>query len=99
MNLPSNFERKLKRFFSERPIKRAFLFGSYARNDTNKDSDVDILVELDYDQHIGMKFFAFQPDLEKILNKKVHVVSDYGISKHVRPFIERDKILIYERTD
>lgn len=88
----------LQRFFTGRPIKKAYLFGSYARNEATKDSDLDILVELDHTQPIGMKFFAYQSELEDILHKKVDLVSDEGLSRHVKPFIDQDKILIYERS-
>ncbi len=88
----------LQQFFIGRSIKKAYLFGSYARNDATKDSDLDILVELDHTQPIGMKFFAYQSELEDILHRKVDLVSDEGLSRHVRPFIDHDKILIYQRS-
>ena len=62
-------------------------------------SDLDILVELDHSQPIGMKFFIFQSDLEELLHKKVDIVTTEGISRHIKPFIDKDKILIYERND
>ena len=88
----------LQQFFTGRPIKKAYLFGSYARNEATKDSDLDILVELDHTQPIGMKFFAYQSELEDILHRKVDLVSDEGLSRYVKPFIDQDKILIYERS-
>jgi predicted nucleotidyltransferase len=87
----------LKNYFSGRPIKKAYLFGSYSRNEADEDSDVDILVELDHTEPIGMKFFSFQEELEQILKKKVDLVSYEGLSRHVKPFVDKDKVLIYER--
>ena len=87
----------MKNYFSDKPIKRAYLFGSFARNEAKSDSDLDILVELDYSEPIGMKFFGFQADLEDLLNIKVDLLTTDGLSKYVKPFIDRDKILIYER--
>jgi predicted nucleotidyltransferase len=43
-----------------------------------------------------MKFFSYQRELEDMLHKKVDVVTSDGLSKYVRPYIEKDKILIYE---
>lgn len=97
MELSEKHIKKLHKYFSSKPIKRAFLFGSYARNEANTDSDVDILVELDHSQPIGMKFFVFQEELKNILNLDVDLVSENGVSKHLKPFINRDKLLIYER--
>jgi predicted nucleotidyltransferase len=55
-------------------------------------------LELDYSKPIGMKFFSFQRELEDLLHNKVDVVTSDGISKYVLPYIEKDKILIYEAT-
>ena len=97
MILSETYRNKLKNYFSDKPIKRAYLFGSFARNEAKSDSDLDILVELDYSEPIGMKFFGFQADLEDLLNIKVDLLTTDGLSKYVKPFIDRDKILIYER--
>lgn len=40
----------------DKPVLRAFLFGSMSRGDAGPDSDIDILVELDYNLHIGLGF-------------------------------------------
>ena len=96
MELSSIDKKLLNEFFSIRPIKRAYLFGSFARNEATEFSDVDILVELDHSQPIGMKFFSFESELENLLKKKVDLVSVDGLSAHVKPFVDVDKILIYE---
>lgn len=88
----------LQNFFSVRPVKKAYLFGSYARNEAGKSSDIDILVELDHTSPIGMKFFSYGPELQELLHVKVDIVSEEGLSEYVKPFIDKDKILIYERT-
>ncbi len=89
----------LQNYFAGKPVKKAYLFGSYARDTAVKGaSDIDILLELDYSKPIGMKFFSFQRELEDLLHNKVDVVTSDGISKYVLPYIEKDKILIYEAT-
>lgn len=89
----------LQHFFAVRPVKKAYLFGSYARNEADKNSDVDILVELDHSNPIGMKFFGYRLELEALLKLKVDLVSEEGLSRYVKPFVDKDKILIYERTN
>lgn len=81
----------------DKPVKRAFLFGSFTRGEADQDSDVDILVELDYSKHIGIGFVKIKNQLEEVLNKKVDLVSENSISRHILPFINQDKQLIYER--
>ena len=49
-------------------VKCAYLYGSFARNQANKDSDVDILV---VEHGMGMNFFGMAVDLEKALDKRV----------------------------
>ena len=97
MSISAHDTNLLRKYFAGKPVKRAYLFGSYARNTAIKGaSDIDILLELDYSQPIGMKFFSFQRELEDLLHNKVDVVTSDGISKYVLPYIEKDKILIYE---
>lgn len=97
MHLSETYRIKLNDYFSDKPVIKAYLFGSYARNEAKSESDLDILVKLDYTEPIGMKFFGFQADLEDLLNIKVDLLTTDGLWKYVKPFIDRDKILIYER--
>ncbi len=99
MNLSNNNRLLIKQFFAGQPVKRAYLFGSYARNEALANSDIDILVELDHSKPIGMKFLLYPSALEQLLHIKVDLVSTEGLSKHIQPFIDKDKILIYERAN
>jgi uncharacterized protein len=87
----------IKDYFKTRPVLTAYLFGSYARGEADKQSDIDILVDLDYSQSIGLGFVQMQLDLEQMLNAKVDLVSSGGLSKHIKPIIESEKQLIYAR--
>lgn len=88
----------IKDYFVNKPVLKAYLFGSYSRKEATNDSDIDILVELDYSQHIGLGFVQMKFDLEQQLHKPVDLVSSKAISKHLLPFIEKDKQLIYDST-
>ncbi len=88
---------KIRKFFKDKPVIKAYLFGSYARNEQDEKSDIDILVELDYTQKVGMEYIRMKLELEDLLNNKVDLVSAGGLSKYIKPYIEKDKILIYER--
>jgi predicted nucleotidyltransferase len=94
----SNAEIKtIQDYFQDKPVLKAFLFGSFSREDALESSDIDILVELDYSKHIGLGFVNMKFDLEDKLHKKVDLVSSNAISSHIFPFINNDKKLIYER--
>src|SRR5258708_36576506 len=90
--------RKLQNYLATQPVKKAFVFGSVARNEETSVSDIDLLVELDRHAKIGLvKFASLKYDLERILNKKVDLLAEGGVSKFLIPTIEREKKLIYER--
>jgi predicted nucleotidyltransferase len=88
---------KIKKYFEDKPVIKAYVFGSHARNEETADSDVDILVELDYSKKVGMEFIDMQIGLEELLQKKVDLVSANGLSKFIKPYIDKDKIVIYEK--
>ena len=65
-------------------IKKAGIFGSYARGDYSKNSDIDILVKLP--RGIGLEFIGIELELEEKLGKKVHLVT----YKYVHPYIKKN---------
>ena len=97
MVLSSSNINSLQNYFSTQPVLKAYLFGSYARNEAINTSDIDVLVDLDYSQFVGLEFVQMQLDLQDLLAQKVDLVSSRGLSKYIKPIIENEKILIYER--
>jgi predicted nucleotidyltransferase len=97
MNLDESKLEAIRMYLSTRPVLRAYLFGSYARESADNESDIDILVDLDYSQKIGLGFIQMQLDLQKILNTKVDLVSSNGLSQYLKPIIDQEKKLIYAR--
>ena len=97
VNLQTENIASIGNYFKNKPVIRAYLFGSAVRSDINEKSDIDILVELDYSLPIGMAFYEMSSDLEALTNRKVDLVSANGLSKHILPFIEKEKVLIYAR--
>ncbi len=89
----------LHHYFSTQPVKKAWLFGSFSRGEETKDSDIDIIVSLDKSKPIGLKFFGMWSDLEELLGRKVDLVSEGTLLPFARESAERDKILVYERTN
>jgi uncharacterized protein len=85
-------------FLNSQPIKKAYLFGSYSREESTPESDIDILVDLDKSVTL-FQFISMQITLERLLKKKVDLISSNGLSPRLRPYIDSEKILIYEKQD
>ena len=88
---------KIKTYLSTQPIIRVWLFGPYASGTADEQSDIDLLVEFDYNKHIGLHFFDIQWELEKLFQKKVDLVPIEGLSEFIRPTVEQQKQLFYEK--
>ena len=91
---------KIADYFKTQPVVRAWLFGSFARGEETPDSDVDILVELDRDHPIGLlKYAGIICDLEDITGHKIDLVEEGTLKPFAVESVNRDKRLIYERTE
>ena len=71
-------------------VKKAALFGSYARGTADEKSDIDILIEPP--EGMGMSIVRLKRDLEDSLHKKVDLVSYNGISKYLKEYILANQI-------
>jgi len=88
----------LKIYFKDKPILKTYVFGSIARNQETKDSDIDLLLELDTKQSVDIfDFIGWKFDLEKLYGRKVDLVTTDGMSKFIKPYIDIEKILVYEK--
>jgi predicted nucleotidyltransferase len=87
----------LQNYFSGQPVLRAFIFGSYVRNEEKESSDIDILVEFDPKVPVGMEYVQIYLDLKKITGKEVDLVTEKSLSKYVKPYVDDEKVMIYER--
>jgi len=99
MDARSNIAKTISEYFKSQPVKKAWIFGSFARGEETHASDIDILVSLDYSKHIGLKYFGMALDLEKLLGRKVDLVEDGQLMSFAKPSADHDKILIYEREE
>ncbi|MBU0480148.1 MAG: nucleotidyltransferase family protein [Proteobacteria bacterium] len=73
-------------------LKTMALFGSYARNEQNDDSDVDILVEVD--PAIGLNFVSLADKIEALLELPTEIVSRRAIKPRAYKYIEQDLLYV-----
>ena len=64
------------------------IFGSYSRNEQDKNSDLDIVVE--FNDKIGIRFIDLAEELEKLIGFKVDLVSRKGIKEKYFERIKED---------
>lgn len=89
----------IARYFETQPVKKAWLFGSFARGEQQRWSDVDILFEPDY---TGETFTLFTlggmyMDLKELLGREVDLVPEGALRPYAKESADKDKKLIYER--
>ena len=80
-------------------VKRISVFGSFARGEETQDSDIDLLVELKSPENrprLGLGWFKLEDELSGILGREVELVAEGSLSPYLRPYAEKDLVLIYE---
>ena len=55
-------------------ISELGLFGSYAKNVENENSDIDVLVKMEFKKGMYQNFCNLQKELEEIFHKKVYLI-------------------------
>ena len=75
-------------------VKRAGLFGSAARQETTKDSDIDILVELREGMSL-LDFIEIKLDLEEALHQAVDLVEYKAIKPILMENILSEEVKLY----
>ena len=88
-------QQKIVPILKSNNVVRAGIFGSYARGEAKKKSDIDILIKV----RKGRKFSLFdlvglQIELEEKLGKKVDLLTYNGISPYLKKYILEDEIKI-----
>jgi len=72
-------------------IKFIGVFGSYARDEANDKSDIDILYEIYKDKKLSLfNYLKLVSDLEKNLNKKVDLVRQSALKPQIKDYIYKD---------
>ena len=74
------------------------LFGSTARQEQTKDSDIDLLVKFKTPISL-IQLIAMEVTLSKKFKRKVDLITTNALSTHIKPYVEKDIILIYESLD
>jgi hypothetical protein len=85
---------KITPILKKNKVTKAGVFGSYARGEQRKDSDIDIVVEINDKNMSLIGFIRLNLALEKILGKKVDLVEYGAIKPHIKEGILGEQIRI-----
>lgn len=83
----------LKALAAERGYSRLAVFGSVARHQARKDSDIDLLVEAP-EGTSSFGFIRFKQLIEQVLGREIDLVSHGGLKAKLDDDIRREAVLL-----
>lgn len=78
-------------YYNQFGIKFIGLFGSFARDEANDNSDIDILYKIEKDKKLSMfKYLKLTKQLEDFFHKKIDLVRDETLKPQIKSYIQKD---------
>lgn len=95
---PAEVRERIRAYFAtQKAVKKAWLFGSFARGDQDENSDVDILIDVDKEAHLTLFDLAeYQETLQKKLQRKVDFAMTGALRDAFKKNIAEDLVLVHE---
>jgi len=76
-------------------IKKSAVFGSFARSEHDKKSDIDILIEFKPGAGGLLQMVRLKRDLEKATRRSIDLGTFRSVNKLIKAEVQRDLIKIY----
>jgi len=93
MNLALSDQEKIIDICRRNDISFCALFGSFARGEATAESDIDLLVRFATPKGYNWLDAAFE--IEEVLGKKVDLITEKGLSPHLRDYVYKDLQVLY----
>ncbi len=93
MYLSESDKQKIIEACHKNDISFCALFGSFARGEATEKSDIDLLVQFSKPKGFNWLDAAFE--IEDSLGKKVDLVTENGLSPHIREYVLKDLQVLY----
>jgi len=93
-NKLEEIKKKIIPILRKNKVSKAGIFGSYARGEQKKKSDVDVLIEIKQKPFSLFDLVGLEMELEKILGIKVDLLTYKAISPYLRKDILADEVRI-----
>ena len=87
-----NAKKKIIPILKRNHVVKAGIFGSYARGEGKKNSDIDIVIQPP--KGIGLGFVGIKLELEEKLGKKVDLITYKSIHPYLKKYILDDDVII-----
>lgn len=90
---------EISKICKDSSIKRVWVFGSYARNEADLDSDLDLIVDLDNALEIERFDTVLGMDVDVLTLKSYDRKrqSDLRFNKNFVSRVDKERILVYEK--
>ncbi|MHB8903634.1 MAG: nucleotidyltransferase family protein [Patescibacteria group bacterium] len=75
-------------------VRKASIFGSFARGEEKKKSDLDILVELGGMEGL-LTLVSLKRELEKVSKRKVDLLTYRSVHPLIKSYVKKDEIKVY----
>ena len=97
MYLSESDKQKIIEACHKNDISFCALFGSFARGEATEESDIDLLVRFSKPKGFNWLDAAFE--IEDSLGKKVDLVTENGLSPHLREYVLKDLQVLYGKRE
>ncbi len=84
----------IKKYFSDKPVKKVLAFGSFSRNENDSNSDIDLIIQPVHPLGLIVlgKYIA---ELEELTNRKIDMATEKSLTPDFLKLIEKDLRIIY----
>ena len=93
----SEIRRKIKPVLRKYPVSYAGVFGSFARGDDKKHSDIDVMIRLKPKSSFSLfDLIGMERELARKIGRRVDLATEKSIGPYIRNSVFRDLKSIYE---
>ena len=94
LSLDAKIEKDLIELCRQNDIASLGLFGSFSKGEQTESSDIDLLATYTKSKSL-LKHIKIEMELEKLLGKKVDLLTEKSLSPYIYPTVKKELRIIY----